>query len=143
GTTGLLVELFNVGVRHGGIVLGYKKKQKMVARQLRSDMTEAEQLLWSKLRRKQLGGLQFYQQNTLEGYELDMYCHSEKLVMELDGSQHYEPEQQEYDKQRTMLLNAMGLNVIRFPNDQVLRETEGVVAEIYRVACGKSPLAPL
>jgi len=124
-------------------MLGYKKKLKIVARQLRSDMTEAEQLLWSKLRRKQLGGLQFYRQKPLGGYVVDFYCHSAKLVIELDGSQHYEPEQQEYDKQRTMLLNAMGLKVIRFPNDQVLRETEGVVAEIYRVACGKSPLAPL
>src|SRR5690606_17922301 len=113
-------------------MLGYKKKRKIVGRYLRSDVMEAEQLLWSKLRRKQLGGLQCYRRKPLGGYVVDFYCHSAKLVIELDGSQHYEPEQQEYDKQRTMLLNAMGLKVIRFPNDQVLRETEGVVAEIYR-----------
>ena len=120
-------------------MLGYRKRLKPLARTLRSNMTDAEQLLWSRLRRKQLKGLQFYRQKPLGGFIVDFYCHSAKLVIELVGSQHLEPVQQRYDTERTQMLKAMGLTVIRFPNDQVLGACDDVLERVYRVACGNPP----
>ncbi|SEJ86365.1 Very-short-patch-repair endonuclease [Pseudomonas linyingensis] len=118
-------------------MLPYNRRLKPLSRQLRNDMTDAEQRLWACLRRKQLGGLQFYRQKPLAGYIVDFYCAAARLVIELDGSQHHASEAIEYDRQRTRELEALGLRVIRFDNRQVLRELAGVL-EVIGDAVGVS-----
>ena len=111
-------------------MLPYKSKLKPLSRDLRSNMTDAEQLLWFRLRRKQVLGLQFYRQKPLAGYITDFYCAAAKLVIELDGAQHFETAAQERDQQRTAALQRLGLRVIRFDNHQVLSELEDVMGVI-------------
>ncbi len=108
----------------------YNPHLKPLARELRSAMTEAEQRLWERLRRKQVLGVQFYRQKPLAGYIVDFYCAAANLVIELDGSQHHEPDAQDYDRQRTQVLQALGLEVLRFDNHQVLTELDGVMTLI-------------
>lgn len=108
----------------------YNRQLKPLARQLRSAMTEAEQRLWDRLRRKQVLGVQFYRQKPLSGYIADFYCAAANLVIELDGSQHLEADAQAYDEQRTQVLEALGLKVLRFDNRQVLTEMDGVMLVI-------------
>ena len=102
-------------------------------------MTEAEQLLWSHLRRKQLCNVQFYRQKPLLNYIVDFYCSKAKLVIEIDGSQHFEQSHKEKDSQRDSALGKLGLRVLRFDNRQVLQETESVLEEIYNEVCKISP----
>lgn len=112
-------------------MLHYNPKLKHPARTLRAHLTDSEQLLWSRLRRKQLLGVQFYRQKPLGHYIVDFYAPSIRLVIEVDGSQHFAVEQAAYDKQRTAYLESQGLRVLRFTNHEVLQETEAVVEAIY------------
>lgn len=89
-------------------------------------MTDAEQLLWQHLRRKQIKGLQFYRQKPLLHFIVDFYCPKVDLVIEVDGGQHFEKTNQLKDQQRDEALANIGLNVIRFDNLQVLKETDNV-----------------
>jgi very-short-patch-repair endonuclease len=109
----------------------YNKTLKQFSRTLRSNMTDAEQHLWFRLRNKQLGGVQFYRQKPLLSFIVDFYCPRAKLVIELDGSQHLEAEHQIRDAARDEELAKLGIKVLRFDDRQVLRETEAVVAVIY------------
>ena len=101
------------------------------ARELRQDATDAEKLLWQLLRNRQLDGWKFRRQHPIGKYILDFYCHEARLAIELDGSQHAETEQAEYDRQRTESLEAEGIRVLRFWNNEVLKETQAVVQEIW------------
>ena len=96
-------------------------------------MTDAEQALWHRLRRKQIQGLQFYRQKPLLNFIVDFYCPSAKLVIEIDGSQHAEMKHELKDKRRDELLTRLGLFVLRFDNRQVLLETDSVLAVINAV----------
>ena len=100
------------------------------AKQLRQQQTDAEKLLWSKVRNRQLESLKFRRQVPIGSYIVDFYCHEYGLVVELDGSQHIQ--QAEYDQIRTNFLHAQGLMVLRFWNHQVLQNTDGVLCEILR-----------
>lgn len=113
-------------------MLPYNKKLKARSQQLRSSMTDAEISLWSKLRRKQLHGLQFYRQKPLGNFIFDFYCPSARLVIEIDGGQHYTEKGQAQDSRRDAYLNDMGLSVLRFSNLDVLGNIDGVIAEIVR-----------
>jgi very-short-patch-repair endonuclease len=93
-------------------------------------MTDAERLLWSKLRMKQLKGLMFARQKPLGEYIADFYCHQAKLVIEVDGSQHFLDDSVEYDRLRDEYLGNMGLTVLRFTNNDVRDNIEGVVEVI-------------
>ena len=108
----------------------YSRRLRTPARQLRIHMTDAEQALWHHLRRKQVQGAQFYRQKPLLSFIVDFYCPAAKLVIELDGGQHFEPDQQAEDQARDAALNNIGLRVLRFDNRQVLLETEAVLAVI-------------
>lgn len=108
----------------------YQKKLKQPSRQLRSNMTDVEQRLWYYVRRKQIRGVQFYRQKPLLTFIVDFYCPAAKLVIELDGSQHFEAEQITKDQDRDKALAALGLQVLRFDNQQVLTETEAVLQVI-------------
>ena len=111
----------------------YAKKLKPLARTLRTTMTDAEQRLWQSLRRKQICGVQFYRQKPLLEFIVDFYCPAARFVIELDGSQHEEPEQKQKDVERDAVLRELGLKVVRFDNRQVLTETEAVLTVIERI----------
>ena len=111
----------------------YNKSLKSVSRRLRSNMTDAEQRLWQRLRRKQIHGVPFYRQKPLLGYVVDFYCAAGSLVVELDGSQHLEPTEQRRDNLRDRALRELGLRILRFDDRQVLTETDSVVDLIHGV----------
>lgn len=105
----------------------YNPKLKDNSRALRTNMTDAEQALWHRVRRKQIRGVQFYRQKPLLSFIVDFYCPAAKLVIELDGSQHFETEHQAKDQERDEALAGFGLHVLRFDNRQVLLETDAVL----------------
>ena len=114
-------------------MLQYDAKLKENSRILRRKQTDCELLLWSKLRRKQIGGIQFYRQKPIGPFIVDFYAPSASLVIELDGSQHFKAYQAAYDARRDAYLQNQGLTVLRFNNAQVLKETTGVLEVIYRM----------
>ena len=116
----------------------YRKTSKKPARSLRNNMTDAEQMLWYRIRRKQIHGVQFYRQKPLLAFVVDFYCPAAKLVIELDGSQHFEAEHQAKDQDRDAALASLGLRVLRFDNRQVLLETDAVLGVIDEVVRGRA-----
>jgi very-short-patch-repair endonuclease len=95
-------------------------------------MTESERVLWSRLRGKQLSGIQFYRQKPIGEYIVDFYAPKAKLVVEVDGSQHMQPDHYNKDKYRDENLASLSLKVIRFNGREVLEETDAVVEVINR-----------
>lgn len=94
------------------------------ARELRKNMTEEEKKLWFGFLRKH--SLRFRRQEIIGSYIVDFYCKERKLVIEIDGAQHYEHEAAEYDRKRTEYLEAIGMKVIRVRNGQINKEFENV-----------------
>lgn len=111
----------------------YNKNLKLPSRDLRSNMTDAEQWLWQRLRRKKILGLQFYRQKPILNFIVDFYCSAAKLVIECDGGQHYTEDGLLADRIRDQALSELGLVVLRFSNRQILTETDVVVEQIYSV----------
>jgi very-short-patch-repair endonuclease len=101
------------------------------ARALRTNATEAEQKLWSHLRKKQLYGFQFRRQYLIGPYCADFFCLEAKLVIEVDGSQHADREAQ--DQRRSEFLRTNGYRVLRFWNFEVLSDVDSVVERISEV----------
>jgi very-short-patch-repair endonuclease len=96
-------------------------------------MTETERKLWNILKGKQINGLQFYRQRPLGKYIVDFYCPAKNLVIEIDGGQHYFERNIQKDKERDLFLkNVLKLKVFRFTNIDVLKNIDGVAAEIIR-----------
>jgi very-short-patch-repair endonuclease len=110
----------------------YNPSLKQLSQELRKNMTDAEQKLWSKIRMKQLKGFMFSRQKPIGGYIADFYCHKANLVIEVDGGQHFSGEIIEYDGIRDRFMRSSGLTVLRFTNDDVMNNIEGVVEEILR-----------
>ena len=102
-----------------------------LARKLRKEQTNAEQLLWHVLRNRQFGGLKFRRQYPVAPYVLDFYCHEARLAIEVDEGQHSEPDKERRDTERTAYLGRQGITVIRFWNHEVLQETEAVLEQLY------------
>ncbi len=114
-------------------MLKYSPRLKGSARQLRQkNLTDSERALWRRLRGKQLANIQFYRQKPIGDYIVDFYAPQAKLVIEIDGSQHFEERHAEKDKKRDEYLSSLGLMVLRFDSRQALRETEGVLDVVYR-----------
>ena len=101
-------------------MLYYKQKLKANARSLRSNTTDAEKLLWLRIRRKQLSRIQFYRQKPIGNYIVDFYAPAAKIVIEVDGSQHAEDTHLQQDEERDRYLMGLNLHVLRFDNLQVL-----------------------
>jgi very-short-patch-repair endonuclease len=138
-TTATLAPPFSKG-RLGGItVANYRADLKQKARTLRSNMTDAEQKLWYYLRRKQIQNVQFYRQRPIGNYIVDFYAPAIKLIIEIDGAQHAEPEDVIYDEKRTRYLNSLNFNVIRFNNRQILLETNNVLESIHQTISTHKP----
>jgi very-short-patch-repair endonuclease len=114
-------------------MLDYNPILRDAARDLRKHQTEAENVLWAKLRRKQLGGVQFYRQKPIGGFIVDFYCAAANLVIELDGKHHAEGNQIAYDQERTMQLETFGLQVMRFDNQTVLQNIDVVMTQIQTI----------
>ena len=112
-------------------MLNYDKTLKPLSQSLRNNMTGAEILLWSKLRRKQLKGCQFYRQKIIARYIVDFYCPAALLVIELDGGQHYVEPGLTKDGTRDARLRDMGIKVLRFSDRDVLQNLEGVLERIW------------
>lgn len=117
----------------------YNKNLKQPSRDLRNNMTDAEKRLWSKLRAKQILGLQFYRQKPLLNFIVDFYCPAANVVIECDGGQHFTDEGLEADRVRDETLAQLGLKVLRFDNGQVMREIDAVVEKIYLYCLKESP----
>jgi very-short-patch-repair endonuclease len=113
-------------------MIRYKAQLKDKARQLRKNMTDSERVLWSRLRGKQLLGVQFYRQKPIGNYIVDFFAPRTKLVVEVDGSQHMECEHAKKDERRDQYLASVGLRVLRFNSREVLENTDVVVEVIYR-----------
>ena len=111
----------------------YRRDLKKFSRDFRKQMTGAELKLWSKIRRKQICGVQFYRQKPLLDYIVDFYAPAVELVIEVDGSQHFEQEHQQRDKLRDQKLGELGIRVLRFDNAQFLLELDAVVETIYDI----------
>jgi very-short-patch-repair endonuclease len=101
-----------------------------LAKELRKNETEAEKALWTKLNKNQIFGLQFRRQHPINVFVADFYCPKIKLVIEVDGSIHEILEYEAHDIGRSEVLNDFGITVIRFTNDQVLKDLDGTVNQI-------------
>ncbi|MCR4304623.1 MAG: endonuclease domain-containing protein [Gallionella sp.] len=110
---------------------------KQFSRALRSNMIDAELHLWQRLRNKQLCGMQFYRQKPLLSFIVDFYCPKAKLVIELDGAQHFENEHRIKDGERDAKLANIGIKVLRFDDRQALRECDAVLAVIFAEVVGR------
>jgi len=113
-------------------MLSYNKRLKERSRFLRGNMTDAERLLWSRVRRKQLKGCQFYRQKTIGNYIVDFYCPEANLIIEVDGGQHYSLEGEQKDGVRDSYMGQLGLKVLRFSDREVLENLDGVVEAIWQ-----------
>lgn len=99
------------------------------AKEMRRFSTEAESALWEMLRGKKLGD-KFRRQHIIDNFIVDFVCLSKKLIVEVDGAYHNDPEIKEADALRTEILNSLGYNVIRFTNEEVIADTESVLNKI-------------
>jgi imidazole glycerol-phosphate synthase subunit HisF len=113
----------------GGMLHGTAPQIFEAAKQLRKEMTAAEQLLWQLLKMERKG-LKFRRQHAIGIYVADFYCHKAKLVIELDGSIHDNPEVAERDVIREQDLKEWGYTIIRFNNKEVFDNVESVVNRI-------------
>ena len=112
-------------------MLSYDKKLKALSQHLRKNMTDAEKMLWLKLRRKQLKGHPFYRQKIIGKYIVDFYCPKANLVIELNGGQHYSETGKAKDRTRDDALREMGIKGLRFSDRDVFENISGVMDEIW------------
>jgi very-short-patch-repair endonuclease len=112
------------------IVIGQSVSYEMHerAKQLRREMTPAEKSLWKELRTNKLSDLHFRRQQIIDGYIADFYCHQYVLIVEIDGNIH--ELQKDYDGDRDQYLMARGFHVLRFTNDEIMNDLQGVLEKI-------------
>jgi very-short-patch-repair endonuclease len=128
---GLPLTLADDGFTGKSVFLPYNKNLTTLARENRSNPTKAETKIWQEvLRMRQFAEYKFLRQKPIGGYIVDFYCSELCLVIEIDGDSH--AENSEYDAVRTKLLNSLGLHVIRYANDDVLRNIEGVYEDLSK-----------
>lgn len=102
---------------------------KEVRRQLRKSMTQAERMIWARVRNNQLGN-RFLRQYSIGYYIIDFYCPKLRLAIEIDGKQHTATETKLYDQDRDTYLNNLGIQILRFWNDEVLKDIENIISKI-------------
>ena len=118
----------------------YNPKIKTTARTLRKNMTDSELKLWSRIRRKQIFGLQFYRQRPIGNYIVDFYCPKAQLVLEVDGLQHMQELAVRKDNYRDSYLKQQGIKVLKFDNLQVLKQLNAVVEKVYQTVASRLSL---
>ncbi|MEZ5535313.1 MAG: endonuclease domain-containing protein [Thiolinea sp.] len=110
----------------------------MKAKQLRQDATYVEKIMWNQLRSRRLAGYKFRRQYPIGQYIVDFVCYAEKLIVEVDGEHHHEPDQIAYDRERTRFFQADGYQVMRFTNQQIIGALPDVLRHIEQ-AMKKAP----
>ena len=118
------------------------ERQRSRAKQLRQAMTRAETLLWRYLKADRIDGLSFRRQVPFRNYITDFVCLSAKLIVELDGESHTFDEQQKADQKRDAFFASEGFRVLRFSNEQVTSNLEGVVEVIRQAAASRASGSP-
>jgi very-short-patch-repair endonuclease len=115
-------------------------------KQLRRTMPEAEVILWSQLKNRQVSGIKFRRQYSIGKYIVDFYCAKKKLAIEIDGDSHYMLNARERDEERQQWIEQFGIQFLRFTNDEVRRNLYGVLDAIEEAVCDtstKSQATPL
>lgn len=111
-------------------MLPYNKQLEPYSREQRKHMTDAEKLLWSKIRIKQLNKRQFYRERIIGDYIVDFFCPSAKLIIEVDGSEHNSDKMAKADRIKDRYMENCGFTVLRFNDNEVLTNTAGVTEKI-------------
>ena len=119
------------------MVARYLNQIQQYARALRKNQTHTELLVWKALRDRRFSGFKFRRQVPIGPFIVDFYCHREKLVIELDGGQHNIGNALQYDLNRSGFLNSQGLRVLRFWNNDVLKQKEAVFQQIWNFLHGE------
>ena len=109
--------------------LPYNKKLNPAARHLRKEMTHQEKHLWYDFLRNY--PIKFYKQRVINNFIVDFYCSQARLIIELDGNQHYTEQGISHDKERTIILESLGIRVIRFSNADIDNNFNGVCQIIH------------
>jgi very-short-patch-repair endonuclease len=113
------------------------------ARALRKNSTDAERILWSELRDHRLNGASFKRQVPIGNYIADFICHAAKLVIELDGGQHFSDQAEQADAKRSAAIEARGFRVLRFGNHDVMTNRAGVLETISAAIGASAPTLTL
>ena len=114
-----------------------------LTRRFRSNMTGQETRLWSRLRARQLQGLKFRRQHGIGPYIVDFYCPEQSLVIEVDGDSHADADQIVKDQLRDRYFQSLGLRVIRYINDDILKNLDGVLEDLAeRLSSGSTSPRP-
>jgi len=124
------------------IHIGAKPELFRYAQEMRKNPTEGEKALWSILRKFRYQGFIFRRQHPVDIFIADFYCHKLKLIVEVDGDLHDSEQAMEHDDGRSAELEKNGIKVIRFSNDQVLKETDSVTFQIQNHITKTSPSPP-
>jgi very-short-patch-repair endonuclease len=111
-----------------------KSTEKEKRRRLRQNQTKAEALLWQKLRDRQIEGLKFRRQYSVECFVLDFYCPALRLAIEIDGESHQSEEAAAYDRDRQAFIEALGIRFLRFTNQEVYEHLDAAIAQIAPAA---------
>jgi very-short-patch-repair endonuclease len=119
------------------------KKLRAHARELRKNSTDAERILWSELRDHRLNGIGFRRQVPIKNYIADFVCHAAKLVVELDGGQHFSDQAEQADAARSAVIEARGFQVLRFSNHDVMTNRAGVLEIIAAAVAARAPTLTL
>jgi very-short-patch-repair endonuclease len=114
--------------------VGVKGRRK----QLRHTMPEAEVILWSQLKDRQIFGIKFRRQYSVGQYVVDFYCAKKKLAIEIDGESHYAPNASERDEKRQQWIEQFGIRFLRFTNNDVRKNLYSVLDAIEEAVCGTS-----
>ena len=121
-------------------IIHYNPKLKVLAAQLRSKGTKSEILLWNQLKGSQMNGFRFIRQKPIGDYIVDFYCKEVGLVIELDGLSHQSNEVMDLDERKQSYLESIGLKVIRFEDEDVIRDLPNVMRVIEYTALSLKPL---
>ncbi|HUH51067.1 MAG TPA: endonuclease domain-containing protein [Flavobacterium sp.] len=111
-------------------IIPYNPNLKEFARQLRNNSTKAEVILWQKLKNKQMHGYDFHRQKPIDNYIIDFFCHELMLAIEVDGYSHQLEEVYDKDIIKTQKLNQLGISLLRFTDNEVLKDTFNVLLAI-------------
>ena len=111
-------------------IIPYNPNLKELARQLRNNSTKAEIILWQKLKGKQMYGYDFHRQKPIDNYIIDFFCHELMLGIEVDGYSHQIIEVFNKDVKKEGVMNMLGIHILRFSDEQVLKDTDNVIRTI-------------
>jgi very-short-patch-repair endonuclease len=109
------------------------------AKLLRNNMTEAEKILWEKLKNRNIFKARFRRQHPIGIFIVDFYCHEFKLAIELDGEIHLNKEVREYDDGRSHDIEKWGIKILRFTNNEVFTDLETVIDQILKTITAPEP----